>query len=115
MAWKGDSWADLVARAAKQKPRTRRDHAEDRDALAARAHTESFPPPARIEVLEEGVRIGRDMSSVELALAQIYHLELVDPWPAIAIGWVDRGESYRAVLAPAEPAEDVDAFAARVE
>lgn len=116
MAWRGESWADIVARAATTTPHARRSalESEDRAALAARAQPWAFPV-ARLETTEHGLILGAQLESVEVAFAQLYHVEPVDPWPSIAVGWVDRGEAYSTVLTPREPEQDPFAFAAIVE
>lgn len=114
MAWRSESWADIVARAGAGGPQRRASDDEDRAALAARAQDWAFEE-ARIALGGEGVVLGHALDSVEVAFAQIYHLEPVDPWPSVAIGWVDRQQSYRATLSPTEKDTDLDAFAATVE
>lgn len=115
MSWRGESWADIVARAASATPHARRGalELEDRASLAARAQPWEFPT-AHLEAKEDGIVLGELLESVEIALAQLYHVEPVDPWPSIALGWVDRGASYSTVLTP-RPEQDSEAFAARVE
>lgn len=116
MAWRGESWAQIVARTAAADPRakTARGELEDREALAARARPWTFQDP-RIAMREGGLRLGAGLDSVEIAFAQLLHVEPVDPWPSLALGWVDRGEAYQTVLSPREPGDDAEAFAAIVE
>lgn len=116
MAWKQESWADIVARAASVDPHGRRAlvEVESAESLAARAERWLFSQP-HLAVREDGVTLGTAMESIDVSLAQLYHVEPVDPWPSLAIGWVDRGTSYRAVMTPHEQRDDVHAFAAAVE
>lgn len=112
MAWRGDSWAEVVERAAsgeRRKPVTER---EDPAALAARAVPWTLT--ARARVTPDGLVLGAAMDAVEIAFAQLYHVEPVDPWPSLAVGWVDGGESCSAVLSPIVHEED-DTFARAVE
>jgi hypothetical protein len=113
MSWRGESWADIVERAARA-TRERRPIAEreDREALAARAQPWTFEI-ARVAVTDDGLVIGSGMESVVVAFAQLYHVEPIDPWPSLALGWVDRGDAYSSVLAPREP--EADTFARAVE
>ncbi len=112
MAWRGESWAEVVARAATQErrraPLTER---EDAEALAARATR--WPLGPEIERTEDGLVLGGGLTSVNVAFAQLYHVEPVDPWPSVAFGWVDGLESCAAVLTPDEM--DAHAFAQEVE
>ena len=110
MAWRSESWEELVARAAKTatRPSTA---AADATALAARAELVTFQE-VRLALGDGRVTVGGQMESVEFAFTQIYHLEPVDPWPSLALGWVERSVPYRAVLTPIWNAER---FAAAVE
>lgn len=115
VAWRSESWADIVARAGSARSlEKRRSDDEDRAALAARAEEWTFQKPG-IAAGRSGVVLGEALDSVEVAFPQIYHFEPVDPWPSVLIGWVDRQQSYRAVLTPTEADSDLDAFAAAVE
>jgi hypothetical protein len=119
MAWRSESWADIVARAGSSDRHARRRAVasdEDRISLAARAEPWSFAaPPPPIEVGQDGIRIGGGLHSVEIALSQLHHVEPVDPWPAIALGWVDRGQPYRTIVAPPEDEVDVERYAAAID
>jgi hypothetical protein len=110
VAWRSERWEDIVARAAAKRaaPST----PDDRAALATKAQPYEFTRP-RVALGERALRLGRGMEEVEVAFPQIYHLEPLDPWPSLAVGWVDGGASHRAILTPAE--EDAVAFAASVE
>ncbi len=112
MAWRGDSWAQVVARAASGEAQKRVTEREARAALAARAVPWTLTPRAR--VTPGGLVLGAAMDAVEMAFAQLYHVEPVDPWPSLAIGWVDGGESCSSVLTPLR-AEDDEPFARAVE
>lgn len=113
-----ESWAEIVARAAAAGPRARRvaDTVQPPDPaeLAARAQRWVFEKPtARLVTTSSGIVIGEGMESVEIGWASLYHVEPVDPWPTIALGWVERGSSYSAVIAPPDGNEEV--FGADVE
>lgn len=113
MAWRGESWAEIVARASSGERRARTvAEREDARSLAARAQP-FYLPFARVVVTRDGLVLGDGMHSVEVSFAQLYHVEPVDPWPSIALGWVERGESYTSVMTPLE--QEADAFAAAVE
>lgn len=113
MSWRGESWAEIVERASRA-TRERRPVAEReaKETLAARAQPWNFEL-ARVAVTDDGLVIGAGMESVVLAFAQLYHVEPIDPWPSLALGWVDRGDAYSSVLAPLEP--EADTFARAVE
>jgi hypothetical protein len=109
VSWKGERWADIVARAAKREPR-RLKAALDREppeALAARARRWE-QPIEHVAVRGDTLELGVGIHAVSIELRDLYHLEPVDPWPSLAVGWVDRGIAYRAVAGPEE--EDADAF-----
>ncbi len=86
---------------------------EDRASLAARAQPWVFPMP-QIALKDGAIVLGEALESVEISLAQLYHVEPVDPWPSVAVGWLDRGESYAAVMTPGRH-QDAGDFAAVVE
>lgn len=111
-----ESWAEIVARAASATPHARRaEERWDRAELATRAQRWTFEKPTlRLVTTDAGVVVGEMLESVEIGWAALYHVEPVDPWPAIALGWVDRGVSYSAVVAPPDSG-DVERFAADVE
>lgn len=111
MAWRSESWEDIVARAAKTAG-ARTAASADAAELAARAELVVFSEP-RIVLGDRTVTVGGQMDSVEITFPQIYHLEPVDPWPSVALGWVERGVSHRALLTPR--AWEVDRLAAAVE
>lgn len=113
VAWRGESWAEIVARASKtERRRIPLVERETPEQLAARAQPWTFTT-ALIEITPDGLVLGAGLGSIEIGFAQVYHVEPVDPWPSVALGWVDRGESYSTVLTPREYlAED---FALRVE
>lgn len=113
MSWRGESWAEIVERASRG-ARERRPIAEREDpqALAARAQPWRFELQ-RIAVSPDGLVIGAGMGSVGVAFAQLYHVEPIDPWPSLALGWVDRGDAYSSVLSPPEP--EAERFARKVE
>lgn len=120
MAWRGDSWADIVARLpTSSRSKSEGPELEDATSLAARAqHWQFSPGPARVDVTARGLRIGPGIESVDVPFRRLYHVEPVDPWPSLAIGWVDRGEPYTTILAleraranPTALARQVDAVA----
>ncbi len=112
MVWRSESWAEIVARAAaaerRRRPVTEREHPAE---LAARATPWTLAPRAR--VVEDGLVVGAGFESVEVAFARIYHVEPVDPWPSLALGWVEQDESCSTVLTP--PEREEDAFAPVVD
>lgn len=113
VAWRGDRWRDVVARARSARPReVAAPERKDAEALAARAQRWSFAE-ARVAVDEEGLELGAGLESVRLAFGQLYHLEPIDPWPSLALGWVDRLEAYACVLSP--PEREAERFARAVE
>jgi hypothetical protein len=85
---------------------------EDRVALAARASPWDPPLAPRLAIREHGLVLGAPQEAIELVWSQLFHLEPVDPWPSLAIGWIDRGDAYTSVLTPVSAP---DAFAAIVE
>lgn len=113
MSWRGESWADIVARASST-ARVARSVVERDDPveLAARAQPWTFTS-ARVVIAPEGIVLGRGMETVEIAFAHLYHVEPVDPWPALALGWVDRGAPCSTVLTPTD--DEAPTFAERVE
>jgi hypothetical protein len=112
MSWRGDSWSEIVARAGA----TRRTRAEivreDPKALADRASPWLLAEHV-VAITTNGLVLDRAMHSVEIAFAQLYHVEPVDPWPSLALGWIDRGASYSCVVSP--PLMGADRFAQSVE
>jgi hypothetical protein len=113
MSWRGESWAEIVARAATGERRVYAVTArEDARSLAARARP-WIVTTASIAVTGDGLALGEGMTSLEVGFTRLYHVEPVDPWPSIAIGWVDGEDSYRTVLSPLD--EDAEAFAEAVE
>lgn len=113
MAWRGESWAEIVARTAGASPRRPPPIVERESAasLAARAERLTFDV-ARIAIGPDGLSLGAGMEAIETSFLHLYHVEPVDPWPSIALGWVDRGAPYATVLTPRE--EETLAFAERV-
>jgi hypothetical protein len=114
MSFRGERWADIVERAQSSAPRRARSAIDLEDPAKLAAAARPWPiQEARIVTREGGVRIGIGMESLELAFAQLYHVEPVDPWPALALGWVERGASHSCVLTPAQA--DAEDFARQVE
>jgi hypothetical protein len=112
VSWRGERWADIVARAgtSERRPRAASER-EDPAVLAARASAWTFESVG-LSAAPDGLVLGAGMHTVEVAFAVLYHVEPVDPWPSLAVGWIDASVPYRAVLSPAEA--DADTFAERV-
>jgi len=114
MAYRGESWEEVVSRAASAQPRRARGLPlrESAEELAARSEPWKITTPG-IELDRDALTLGAGLTSVVVDLFQVYHLEPIDPWPSVAVGWVERGAAYRSIVTPRE--RDAEEFAAVVE
>lgn len=97
-----------MARARSTEPITRTAaEREDPAALAARAQPWGWEQPEwKLAVRGDALVLGARIASVVVPYAQLYHVEPVDPWPSIALGWVEGASAYSAVLTPPPGRED---------
>lgn len=102
MVWKGDSWENVVKRAANRvRPRVPAPKPKPRESpqeLTARSHHWGGIPDMALNVRDDRLILGFGVHSREILFTELYRIEPVDPWPSLALGWVDGDVAYRAVI-----------------